>query len=62
MHQHARLPLTAGVCLTLAATTVVAQERFGELFGSVSDATQAAVPNTSIVVTHKETGRSTATQ
>lgn len=43
--------------LLWAAATASAQERFGELYGSVLDPTQAVLPNVTVTVTNKETGR-----
>lgn len=46
--------------MILASASAVAQERFGELYGVVQDASQAVLPNASITITNKESGRQAA--
>ena len=40
----------------LAGNAVTAQERFGGLAGTVTDASQAPVPGATITITNKQTG------
>ena len=58
----ANLLLSVGVCLLLAATTVPGQERFGELNGTATDPSGAILPNVSVAVKNKGTGRVVTTQ
>jgi hypothetical protein len=46
----------------LGAVTAVAQERFGALYGTVMDPSQAAMPNATVTVSNKETGRTFTVQ
>ena len=48
--------LVAGLVFVLMACTLDAQERFGGVTGTVTDASDAAVPGATVTVTNKETG------
>jgi hypothetical protein len=45
------------LALLLAATTLMAQERYGELRGEVTDQTGAVLPNTKLTIRNRETNR-----
>jgi hypothetical protein len=45
-----------------AAFGLLAQERFGELSGTVVDVSGALIPNVNVIVTNRETLRETRTQ
>src|SRR5688500_14408316 len=52
-----RLILVLTTTFLLLASTLPAQERFGELQGTVTDSTGAAVPGATVTVTNKGTNR-----
>ena len=50
------------IALFLAATTLMAQERYGELRGEVTDQTGAVLPNTKLTIRNRETNRTYTAQ
>src|ERR1700756_4851089 len=63
-----RLPLLAGlivfslVILSANLTPAFAQERFGSFIGTVTDPTAAMLPDVTVTITNKDTGRALNTK
>lgn len=53
--------LVATLVLAVAASPALAQVLYGSLVGSVTDSSEAAVPNATVTITNKETGVSRST-